>query len=140
MIALRLVLSLSLVAALGMVYAPVATYTPRTLPVPTPSVEAKGVLLAPRVSYYNPVEAQTDADPSTSACGPNRTNQIAVSRDLFRRVLDCGQVVQVYVENRYLGEFVVWDTMAPRFEGAVDVMTETSFPWGLASGYLIVED
>lgn len=93
-----------------------------------------------RVTYYNPVPSQTDGDPFTSACGPNRGNQVAVSRELFRTTLDCGDVVSVYVEDAPLGEYVVWDTMHPRFSRTLDVMTDTSFEWGKATGYIIVED
>lgn len=93
-----------------------------------------------RVTYYNPVEAQTDQDPETSACGPNLERQVAVSRDLFRTTLHCGDVVWVYAKGTPLGRYVVWDTMHPRFSRTIDVMTDTSFSWGKTTGHIVMED
>lgn len=90
-----------------------------------------------RVTFYNPVASQTDADPFTSACGPNRAMQVAVSRDLFRSKLDCGDLLEVYVDDVLIGEYVVWDTMHPRWTNTLDVMTDTEFAWGKASGHVI---
>lgn len=136
-------MSLSLVAALGLVYAPVASgsYTSRALTAPSPTVEVLEHVPVERVTYYNAVPGQTDSTPNVSACGPNLERQVAVSRDLFRRDLHCGDVVKVWLDGEgYLGEFVVWDTMAARFTRTLDILTETSYAWGKTTGHLIVVD
>jgi hypothetical protein len=89
----------------------------------------------PRVSYYNAVPEQTDDDPFTSACGPNLPNQVAVSRDLFKVELFCGDVLDVWVGGEYHGRFVVWDTTHLRFEKTLDILTETKYAWGLSNGH-----
>lgn len=136
-------MSLSLVAALGLVYAPVAngSYTSRALTAPSPTAEVLPHVDLGRVTYYNAVPGQTDSTPNVSACGPNLERQVAVSRDLFRRDLHCGDVVEVWLDGEgYLGEFTVWDTMHPRFELTLDILTKTSYTWGKTTGHLIVVD
>lgn len=110
----------------------------RTIPAPSVSVTILPSVDLDRVTYYNAVEAQTDADPHISACGPNRDNQVAVSRDLFRSSLHCGDEVDVWLESGYLGRFVVWDTMNARFTRTLDILTEGSYDWGKTTGHLIV--
>jgi 3D (Asp-Asp-Asp) domain-containing protein len=94
-----------------------------------------------RVTYYHAVPEQTDDDPFTSACGPNRPNQIAVSRDVFRTVLPCGTRVRLDLDGvGYAGEFIVWDTMARRFTSAADILVETGHhpTWGRTTGTLTI--
>lgn len=97
-----------------------------------PAIEMK------RISYYNAVPWQTDSDPTVSACGPNKENQVAVSRDLFRKELHCGDIVDVYIKGDYLGQFIVWDTMNERFSDTLDILTDTSYGWGLTTGHVVV--
>lgn len=140
----RAALSLSLFACSALLAhatwapAPAGSATPLTLPRPTPSVDVRPHVTLDRVTYYNAVPGQTDSDPFTSACGPNRPNQVAVSRDLFRSTLHCGDVVEVWLAEGYMGRYVVWDTMAPRFTNTLDVLTETSMPWGKTTGHLVL--
>lgn len=91
-----------------------------------------------RITYYNAVPEQTDATPNVSACGPNIPNQVAVSRDLFRKELHCGDVIDVWIQDQYLGQFTVWDTMNPRFKNTLDILTETTYGWGLTTGHVVV--
>ena len=130
----------AVLAIIALAQAP-AGYPPvLTIPTPAVSVEVREHVLLARITYYNAVPWQTDADPHISACGPNRPNQVAVSRDLFRRVLHCGDEVEVYIQGEPLGRFVVWDTMHPRFKKTLDILTETSYTWGRTKGHLIVLD
>ncbi|MEM6492563.1 MAG: hypothetical protein AAF684_11780, partial [Pseudomonadota bacterium] len=65
--------------------------------------------------------AQTQGDPFLSACGARLApgmKVIAVSRELFRGRLKCGQ--RVFIEE--LGEeYVVLDTMNRRWRGKIDL-------------------
>lgn len=110
------------------------------IPTPEASVTTRTHVPLFRITYYNAVPAQTDSDPFTSACGPNLDAQVAVSRDLFRSALDCGDKVLVWVDGEYHGQFTVWDTMHPRFTNTLDILTETRFDWGRSHGYLVVVD
>ena len=103
-----------------------------------------------RISFYNPVFWQTDEDPSISSCGPNRENQIAVSRDLFfddygRKHL-CGQKVTIITEDGEVFEdYVIWDTMNERFTKTADIMLphedhNVAMELGITSGVLHVHD
>lgn len=103
-----------------------------------------------RVSAYNPVPRQTWGDPNVSSCGPNQARQIAVSRDLFfdengEKHL-CGTLVTIIT---YRGEvfenYVIWDTMHPRFENTVDIMIPNTneaeaFAFGITTGVMIIHD
>ena len=94
-----------------------------------------------RVTYYHAVPEQTDDDPENSACGPTQRRQIAVSRDLFRTILPCGTLVDVEIDGvGSLGTFVVWDTMALRWDATADVLFDTGThpAWGLGTGRLTV--
>ena len=91
-----------------------------------------------RITYYNAVPEQTDSTPDISACGPNLEAQVAVSRDLFRSELHCGDVGQVWSEEGYIGEFTVWDTMNSRFSQTRDILTEGHYDWGKTAGHLVV--
>jgi len=120
-------------------HAPAATPPVQPLP-PAQETRKPEVIQLNRVSYYHAVPEQTDDDPFTSACGPNLPNQIAVSRDLFRKVLPCGARVQLFLDGLgYAGEFIVWDTMAARWSATADVLVpDHERPsWGLTTGWLI---
>lgn len=116
--------------------------TPPGYPIPLPeaSVALREPLSMARVTYYNAVSWQTDDDPSTSACGPNLERQVAVSRDLFRSTLHCGDRVLVWADGEYHGEFVVWDTMSTRFEWTLDILTDTAYAFGKTTGHIVVID
>jgi hypothetical protein len=119
---------------------PVEAHVDAIQQVPLPGVEVslREHWVFPRVSYYNAVPEQTDDDPFTSACGPNLPNQVAVSRDLFRKELHCGDVLDVWVGGEYHGRFVVWDTTHLRFRGTLDILTETKYAWGLSNGHAVL--
>ena len=84
---------------------------------------------APRavtLTAYSAHAGQTDSSPSVSACGPNRPQQIAVSRELFRRVYKCGDWVRVYrPDTKRWHRYVVWDTMNARHRARADLMMPT---------------
>lgn len=103
-----------------------------------------------RVSAYNAVPRQTQGDPNVSSCGPNRPNQIAVSRDLFfdeqgRKHL-CGKTATVVTDRgEKFKEYVIWDTMAPRFTQTADILLPTldeseAYAFGIATGILVIHD
>lgn len=110
----------------------------RPILIPEPSVTIRESYEMSRISYYNAVPWQTDGDPNVSACGPNLDFQVAVSRDLFRSQLHCGDQVDVWIKDGYLGRFTVWDTMHTRFTNTLDILTETSYGWGLTTGHVVV--
>lgn len=103
-----------------------------------------------RISAYNPVPRQTDGNPDISSCGPNLPRQIAVSRDLFfdengRKHL-CGRMASVITDRgEVFRDYVIWDTMNPRYSRTIDVMFDTrdeSVAWsfGVTKGVLIMYD
>jgi len=110
--------------------------------------DLEAVIEVDRISSYNPVPSQTDADPSNSSCGPTLPSQVALSQDLF--FVDgwkayCGSVATVYVqvgETVESYELVVNDTMAPRFRNTVDVMVHDTVrearQFGVRRGILIL--
>lgn len=105
------------------------------------AIPASNVIPLGRITYYNAVPEQTDDDPEVSACGPTRERQIAVSRDLFRSVLQCGDRVRLFVNGVDQGEYIVWDTMARRWTATADVLMPlgTIPTWGgLGKGSLLV--
>lgn len=117
------------------------------LPIPEPQVELKDSIRISRVSAYNPVPRQTDADPEVSSCGPTLERQIAVSQDLFfnergEKYL-CGTTVTVVTDAGHIfRDYVINDTMNPRYRNTVDVMlphTDESqaFAFGVQVGHLI---
>jgi len=94
-------------------------YGPRVVPIPEINVtiiEDEEIIDIQRISFYNPVVWQTDGDPSVSSCGPNVTNQIAVSQDLF---FDdngvkhlCGKTVTIVThDGMVFDNYVIWDTI-----------------------------
>lgn len=117
----------------------------------TPSVvllDSVEVVPLNRISVYNPVPRQTDGDPYTSSCGPNKENQIAVSRDLFfnaagRKHL-CGvRATVVTKEGKVYHNYVVWDTLNPRYSNTADIMLphtneELAMQIGITEGTLIL--
>lgn len=125
------------------------------IPIPSPEVvihehETDDYVEVPlhRVSAYNPVPRQTWGDPTVSSCGPNRENQIAVSRDLFfddegRKHL-CGASVTVITERGEVFEdYVIWDTMNPRYSNTADILMPTedesvAFAFGITRGILLI--
>ena len=106
-----------------------------------------------RLTAYNPVARQTDADPMVSSCGPNRPDQLALSRDLFfdtegRKHL-CGAKVMLFVVDpdtnlvEGVQERVVWDTMHSRYEDTGDVYLDTqdereAYEWGVKRGVVVL--
>lgn len=119
-----------------------------SIPVPNPSVEIKSdILPVSRISFYNPVPRQTDADPSMSACGPTLSTQIAISQDLFfnnsgSKYL-CGRTVTVVTDRgEVFHAYVVNDTMNVRYKNSVDVMLphtdeNAAMALGITSGYIV---
>lgn len=116
------------------------------VPIPEISVEVLDYLFVDRISAYNPVPRQTDGDPNVSSCGPNREKQIAVSRDLFfddygRKHL-CGVTVTVVTDRgEVFTDYVIWDTMNPRFNNTIDVMFPhtneyEAYDFGVTTGVL----
>lgn len=105
---------------------------------PEPKAIVLDVVEFDRITYYQAVPEQTDSDPHISACGPNIQNQVAVSRDLFRNTLHCGDVLQVWGEHGYIGEFTVWDTMHPRFDKTLDILTVEPYDWGRTAGHAVI--
>jgi len=73
-----------------------------------------------RISHYNAVRSQTDQTPKISACGPTRTQQIALSRDLLRKV-GCGARVRISFRGKSR-VYVVNDTMNKRYQRTADIL------------------
>jgi hypothetical protein len=103
-----------------------------------------------RISAYNPVPRQTDDDPNVSSCGPNRPNQIAVSRDMFfddngRKHL-CGKIVTIFTDRgEVFRNYVIWDTMNPRYNNTIDIMIPSedeslAFSFGVTSGVMVINN
>lgn len=70
---------------------------------------------------YNSVASQTSGDPYVTASGTRLQpgmKAIAISRDLFDLGLEYGQSVTI---DGLDGEFVVLDTMAPRWKRRIDI-------------------
>lgn len=122
--------------------------TPIQLSRPEPTVQVLGSVPLQRISAYNPLPWQTDADPYTSSCGPNRPDQIALSQDLFfengRKI--CGTEVTLLVveEGRVVESYdrVVWDTMNIRYTATADMYlpedrVEEAMAWGVRRGLLV---
>ncbi|SMB93701.1 hypothetical protein [Deinococcus hopiensis] len=92
-----------------------------------------------RVSHYNAVRGQTDSTPRVSACGPTRTHQVALSRDLLRKV-GCGARVRISIHGKS-HIYVVNDTMHRRYRRTADILVSGSGRarrWGVARGTLTV--
>jgi hypothetical protein len=120
------------------------------IPVPDVNVVVLNYETLPvrRISAYNPVPRQTQGDPNVSSCGPNLERQIAVSRDLFfdehgRKHL-CGTRVTVVTDRgEVFSDYVIWDTMNPRFRNTVDIMLphkneDEAFAFGVTSGVVYI--
>lgn len=83
-------------------------------------------------TYYNPVKAQCDGDPLTTADGSkinlkllkqNKIKWIAVSRDLLEN-FSMGDTVRIEVDHHKLaGNFVIHDVMNKRFTKRIDYLT-----------------
>lgn len=121
------------------------------LPDPVMGVEVlPEVLTLQRVSAYNAVPAQTEGDPNVSSCGPNLERQIALSRDLFfdefgRKHLCGRRVTLITSRGEVFHDYVVWDTMAPRFTDTADILLEgtdpsNAFAFGITKATLIFLD
>jgi 3D (Asp-Asp-Asp) domain-containing protein len=111
------------------------------LPPAFPQVHAAGskTYTLKRVSHYNAVRAQTDSTPHISACGPTRKGQIALSRDLLRKV-GCGARVRVTVRGKS-HVYVVNDTMNARYNRTADILVSgvsRARALGVTSGKLTV--
>jgi len=129
--------------------------TPEPAPVQLaiePRAEVLEAIELHRVTAYNPLPYQTDEDPYTSSCGPNRPDQIAVSRDLFfdehgRKHL-CGVEVTLIVYDsdgqvEAILNRVIWDTMNPRYNLTADVYldhhdVDEALAWGVKRGALVM--
>jgi hypothetical protein len=116
-----------------------------SIPIPEPIINInRNPFNITRISAYNPVPRQTQGNPNVSSCGPNLERQIAVSRDLFfdeqgRKHL-CGTRVTVVTDRgEVFADYVIWDTMNPRFRNTVDIMLPhtneaEAFAFGVTSG------
>ena len=110
------------------------------LPTPQPQIFVEEIIEIPRITYYQAVFWQTDENPEVSACGPTKKMQVAVSRDLFQKNVDCGTKIQVWSdEHGKIGEYTVWDVTNARFSSTVDVLVEDPPHWGKTSGYIIID-
>lgn len=92
-----------------------------------------------RVSHYNAVKSQTDQTPKVSACGPTRKGQVALSRDLLRKV-GCGARVRISFRG-YSRVYIVNDTMNKRYQRTADILvsgTQRARRLGIAPGKLTV--
>lgn len=78
-----------------------------------------------KVTGYSPEPSQTDDTPFLAKCGPVEKQTIALSRDLFELGLKCSQKVLIFfpekVDNKYVGVYVVNDTMHKRKRDQIDV-------------------
>lgn len=117
----------------------------KRLDVIQPKVDVRKYTRLERITAYNPIANQTDSTPDISSCGPNRKDQIALSRDLFFATGNkqdmCGQVVTLVLSNGMMfRNLIVWDTMNPRYRLTADIYT-TSFHsavnFGAQRGYVI---
>jgi hypothetical protein len=118
--------------------------------VPKPDVKVffvEDTLELTRITAYNPVDWQTWGDPNVSSCGPNQEKQIALSRDLFfdengRKHL-CGKRITIITDRGEIFEnYVIWDTMNPRFINTADIMFPEKDPsnaleFGVTAGIII---
>lgn len=87
------------------------------LPVRKPARESLKVIAV----AYNAVPSQTDSTPTLGACGVHLREgmkAIAVSRDLFRRGLNCGHRISI---SGLPGEYVVLDKMNKRWRQKIDI-------------------
>ena len=92
-----------------------------------------------RVSHYNAVRSQTDRTPRISACGPTRRGQVALSRDLLRKV-GCGARVRISIHGKSR-VYVVNDTMNRRYRRTADILVSgkgRARRLGIAQGTLTV--
>jgi hypothetical protein len=139
----------------------------RAIPIPKVKVQIQPHWTLDRITYYNAVPEQTDDDPFTSACGPNIENQVAISRDIFTKRppvweppavhigpppekrsaqtvihsadrLYCGDVIRIWSDAGYLGEFIVWDTTHWRWQGTLDILTDGVYSWGRTRGHAVL--
>jgi 3D (Asp-Asp-Asp) domain-containing protein len=121
---------------------------PIDVPLPNVQVLIDYVTLeVDRVTAYNPVPEQTWGDPNVSSCGPNVERQIAVSRDLFfdengRKHLCGTRVTLITDRGEVFEDYVIWDTMNPRFTNTADIMFPETNPsnalnFGVTKGILI---
>lgn len=92
-----------------------------------------------RISHYNAVKAQTDQSPKVSACGPTRKGQVALSRDLLRKV-GCGARVRISFQGKSR-VYVVNDTMNRRYRRTADILVsgqQRARRLGITRGTLVV--
>lgn len=92
-----------------------------------------------RISHYQALRGQTDSDPEISACGRTKSawKQVAVSRDLLKKVGGCGAKIRIDFDNGKSIEFVVFDTMNARYKNTVDILVGEKEParkYGIVSG------
>lgn len=117
--------------------------------IPVPEVTANILPYVPlqRVTAYNALAWQTDADPHIASCGPNQSNQIALSRDLFfdsrgRKHL-CGVEAMIVTERGEVFNVVVFDTMNARYRLTADIFMDDlqdAYNFGRTSGVLVLRN
>ena len=127
--------------------APIKTVSLYLEPVAEILEESRAIPLS-RITAYNAVTHQTDADPHISSCGVNKTRQIAISRDLFfdsngSKYL-CGVRATIITSDGHVfTNYVIWDTMNERFSETADVLfidESEAIEFGAKEGFLILHD
>lgn len=125
--------------------APIKTVSLYLEPVAEVLSESRAIPLS-RITAYNAVPHQTDADPHISSCGLNKPRQLAISRDLFfdssgSKYL-CGvRATVITLDGHVFTNYVIWDTMNERFSETADVLfidEDEAWEFGARKGYLIL--
>ena len=86
------------------------------------------------VSVYQALEEQTDSDPTNCACEgyviSEKSNYlwVAVSRDLSRDYLNCGDVI-VVIKNGHYFEFIVADVMKASWLRKIDIVIPSNIDY-----------
>lgn len=90
-----------------------------------------------RVSRYT-----SYTSPSLSSCGPTQgVGQIALSKDLFRKVGGCGVRVRVCLKSGACGTYLVFDRTHARYRNTADIYVSSraqAMRLGLSTGTLEV--
>lgn len=96
-----------------------------------------------KATKYNPVESQCDSDPlitadnskiDTSKLEKHQIRWIAISRDLRGRY-NYGDTVIIESDNKNIeGEWVVRDTMNPRFSNRIDLLAPLNDKYNMNDG------
>jgi len=86
------------------------------------------------VAVYQALEEQTDSDPTNCACEgyviSEKSNYlwVAVSRDLSRDYLNCGDVI-VVTKNGHYFEFIVADVMKSNWLRKIDIVIPSNIDY-----------